>query len=174
MDFYYLGKLPLKENWCSVLFWFFFFFYNFLYIFCLCQNYNHVMFQMYSFFNLFFILVIYFTVLEWYITDGDKGQKGGEISTGAAIRMYNTCPSVCVYACPKEHQRFCRVQSSPSSCAEVTLVSLCFAFHVSLVFFLWAEMCPRLSNMLTATLWSGGAWLTFKRTFPRRQQRAFL
>lgn len=85
--------------------------------------------------------------------------------------MYNTCPSVCVYARPKEHQRFCRVQSSPSSCAEVTLVSLCFAFHVSLVFFLWAEMCPRLSNMLTATLWSGGAWLTFKRTFPRRQLR---
>lgn len=68
----------------------------------------------------------------------------------------------------------CSLSDSPSSCAEVTLVSLCFAFHVSLVFFLWAEMCPRLSNMLTATLWSGGAWLTFKRTFPRRQQRAFL
>lgn len=156
------------------MFCFDFFLQFFLYIFYICQNYNHVMFQMYSFFIYFFILVIYFTVLEWYITDGDKGQKGGEISTGAAIRMYNTCPSVCVYARPKEHQRFCRVQSSPSSCAEVTLVSLCFAFHVSLVFFLWAEMCPRLSNMLTATLWSGGAWLTFKRTFPRRQQRAFL
>lgn len=108
------------------------------------------------------------------IHNRDKGQKDGEISTGAAIRMYNTCPSVCVYARLKEHQRFCRVQSSPSSCAEVTLVSLCFVFHVSLFFFLWAEMCPRLSNMLTATLWSGGAWLTFKRTFPRRQQRAFL
>lgn len=43
-----------------------------------------------------------------------------------------------------------------------------------IVFFVyWGEMCPRRSNMLMAIHWSG-AWLTFKRTFPWRQQGAIV
>lgn len=80
--------------------------------------------------------------------------------------------TVSFFCCP-DSPAFCSVFMSIYFLFFYHECSVCplFVFCLLGFFFNWGEMCLRRSNMLVAILWSR-AWLTFKRTFPWRQQGA--